>query len=463
MARNERLRRCVAAVLLICPLVVWAGGKGETAKAKPVQLYVIAENPEHQAAESELWSVFAKDNPGVMIKCESFEDTGYEAFAAKVNAGDAPMIVARDYPEMKTNHTLYVNLLDIAYPYWDIYIVDMRKLFPEQAGIKNYVPGIQAWGSFSSTFMYHADLLEEAGVTRADILKARGWNDIDALMVVLKRYVDAHPSEVKYVFDWAWSGWVEGKITLAMWGVSMGATVKDIQDLYLGKIAWTDLARNPFVKPLEKVKDYYQKGYFPQKFWERLWEEDYEASFIAKNGMVTWHGPWLWSKAVAASPSSKVSGFPVPVSNGVIATYPVTPGGGGIFKQWQSKPEFETIKKAFIWYNSPEIIKLRSDIYGYWPPNVKPEYLTGFESKHPQYQNVLKESVAGAWGKVTWITDPWAEVADMFKAVDKPPVIDDDMENPLLGEYFSGKVSMADLMKHFQEKWVAAYGVGLKR
>ena len=64
------------------------------------------------------------------IRCESFEDTGYEAFAAKVNTGDAPMIVARDYPDMIANWKLYVNLLDINYPYWDIFKVDMRKLLP---------------------------------------------------------------------------------------------------------------------------------------------------------------------------------------------------------------------------------------------------------------------------------------------------------------------------------------------
>jgi hypothetical protein len=459
MVRNRLWRLGLLVLLLASPVILWAGGGGEA--AKPVQLYVIAENPENQAAESELWGVFAKANPGVTVKCESFEDTGYEAFAAKVNAGDAPMIVARDYPEMITNWKLYVNLLDIKYPYWDIYKVDMRKLFPDQAGIKDYVPGLQGWGSFSSTFLYHEDLFEKAGVTRADVLKLRTWADLDALLAKLKVYVDAHPSEVKYTFDWAWSGWVEGKITLAMWGVSMGASVKDIQNMYLGKFKWTDLTRNPFVRPLEKVKEWYGKGYFPKEFWNRLWEEDYEASFIAKNGMLTWHGPWLWSKAAAASPNSRVSGFPVPVSNGIIATYPVNPGGGGIFKQWQDKPEFDTIKKAFIWYNSPDIIKLRSDYYGYWPLNVKDEYVKGFESKFPQYQKVLKESAAGAWGKVTWVTDAWAEVADRFKATDKPPVIDDDMENPLLGDYFSGKITMDDLMKHFQEKWVAAYAKGL--
>jgi ABC-type glycerol-3-phosphate transport system substrate-binding protein len=65
-------------------------GGGKTETAKPVELQVIAENPEHQASESELWGIFAKENPGVTIRCESFEDTGYEAFAAKVNAGMHP-------------------------------------------------------------------------------------------------------------------------------------------------------------------------------------------------------------------------------------------------------------------------------------------------------------------------------------------------------------------------------------
>ncbi len=92
---------------------------------------------------------------------------------------------------------------------------------------------------------------------------------------------------------------------------------------------------------------------------------------------------------------------------------------------------------------------------------MKPEFVKGFESKHPQYQKALKESEAGAWGKVAWIGEPWAEVADKYKEIDKPPVIEDDMDTPLIGKYFLGEMSMADLMAHFQEKWVTAYGKGL--
>ncbi len=178
MAKNRLSRLGLVVLLLASLLLLWACGPKVT--QQPVQLLVIAENPEHQASESELWGVFAKANPGVTIKCESFEDTGYEAFAAKVNAGNAPMIVARDFPEMITNYKLYVNLLEIGYPYWNIFKIDMRKLSPDRAGIKDYVPSVQPWGSGAFTFLYHEDLLEKAGVTRADILKLRSWSDIDA-------------------------------------------------------------------------------------------------------------------------------------------------------------------------------------------------------------------------------------------------------------------------------------------
>ena len=449
----------LVALLLVSAMSLSA--RGTKPAGLEVELYVIAENPEHQAQEAELWGVFAEDHPGVTIRCESFEDTGYEAFAAKVNAGEAPMIVARDYPGMQTKDgaMLYVNLLDIDYPYWDALTVDMAELFESQVGLKDYVPGVQAWGSYPCTFIYHEDLMEEAGVTRDDVLNAKGWDDIDALMALLKPYVDGN-ADVDYVFDYAWSGWVQGKITLAMWAVSLGADIEDIQNLYLGKIAWTDLRNNPFVAPFEKHKEYYEKGYFPKNFWERLWEEDFEASFMAKNSVVTWHGPWLWTKVIAADPSARIAGFPVPVRDGIIAAYPVGPGGGGIFKQWEDTAEFETIKEAFIWYNSPENIKIRSDIYGF-PPNLKPEYLEGFEMKHPQFQQCLKQSFAGVWGKVEWKKDAWSEVAEIYKDMDKPYPILDDAINPEIGKYLTGAMSMMDLMKLFEARWKAAYAEGL--
>lgn len=107
--------------------------------------------------------------------------------------------------------------------------------------------------------------------------------------------------------------------------MSLGADPKDLDDLYLGKIAWTDLDKNPMVPFFEKIKEYYQNGYLPKNWYGRDWENEFEASFINRKSILTLHGPWIWNKVLAADPSADLGGVPFPAGkDGKLAAYPVT-------------------------------------------------------------------------------------------------------------------------------------------
>jgi hypothetical protein len=64
-------------------------------------------------------------------------------------------------------------------------------------------------------------------------------------------------------------------------------------------------------------------------------------------------------------------------------------------------------------------------------------------------------------GQVEWKKDAWAEVAEIYKDMDKPYPIMDEAVNPEIGKYLTGAMSMMDLMKFFEARWKAAYAKGL--
>jgi hypothetical protein len=67
----------------------------------------------------------------------------------------------------------------------------------------------------------------------------------------------------------------------------------------------------------------------------------------------------------------------------------------------ETKPEYDTIKKLFIWWNSPEIVKLRGEAIGFVPAmKIDPPP----ELQGPQLVNTVLEieKPGGKWENVKW-------------------------------------------------------------
>jgi len=426
-----------------------AGDSGEK-----VTIEVVSQQPEYMEQERQVWDLYTEENPNVEIKLISVNEDQETAFMARLAANEGPAIMDRSIPKPdKTNYNIYVNLLDIDYPYWDQLTGDPKAVFEANTGIKDYVPTLRVLDTFPFTFLYYVDEMEKASIDTSNV---RSWNDVDAFLADLKTYVDKTDG-IEYVLDTGWESWVWGMALPNVVALSLGATNKDLTDLYTGKISWTDLENNPFVPFFVKMKNYYDKGYLPHNWWTRGWENDFEAGFINRKSIFTLHGPWIWDKTIAADPSAELGGFPLPANNGKLAEYPRDTSGASILSQWIGTPEYPEIVKAFNWYNSPEVAEMVAQYIGAAPSfkTISPEFVL----ESPQFKNVIKPAIEGAFGPgLEWDSSAWGViVAGPHKVDGTPDVMMDDALAGTLGSYYSGDMSLADLMAIFQQRWEAAY------
>lgn len=419
-----------------------------------VTIEVVSVQPEYIEQERQVWDIYMEENPNVDIKLISVNEDQVTAYMARIAANEGPAIMDRTIPiPDKTNYEIYVNLLDIEYPYWDQLTGNPKGVFEANTGIKGYVPSVNVLETFPFTFLYYVDEMKKAGIDTSNI---KTWDDVDALLAELKAYVDKTDS-LDYVLDTGWQNWVWGYCFPNVISVSLGSTNQEIVDLYTGKISWTDLDNNPVVPFFEKMKEYYDKGYLPHNWWTREWENDFEAGFINRKSIFTLHGPWIWDKTLAADPAAQLGGFPLPANNGKLAEYPRDTEGSGILSQWIGTPEYPEIVKAFIWYNSPEVAEMRAQYVGA-PPSFK-TVSPDFELDSPQYKNVIKPAIEGVFGPgLEWDSSAWgAIVAAPYKVEGTADVMMDDEMAGTFGSYYSGDLSLADLMAILQQRWEAAY------
>jgi len=439
---------------------LFAGGDKEDAakdsadSGEKVVIEVVSQQPEYMEQERQVWDLYTEENPNVEIKLISVNEDQMTAFMARVAANEGPAIMDRSIPKPdKTNYKIYANLLDIDYPYWDQLIGDPKSVFEANTGIKGYVPTLRILDTFPFTFIYYIDEMQKAGIDTSNV---RTWDDVDSLLAELKTYVDKTDG-IEYVLDTGWHSWVWGMAFPNVVSLSLGADNQEMADLYTGKIAWTDLDNNPIVPFFVKMKEYYDKGYLPNNWWTREWENDFESGFINRKSIFTLHGPWIWDKTLAADPSAKLGGFPLPANNGKLAEYPKDTSGVAILSQWVGTPEFPEIVKAFNWYNSPEVAEMVAQYVGA-PPTFK-TVSDDFVLDSPQYKNVIKPAINGAYGPgLEWDSSAWGVIVAGSNRVDgTPDVLMDDELAGTFRDYFNGDLSLAGLMDIFQQRWEAAY------
>ena len=133
---------------------------------------------------------------------------------------------------------------------------------------------------------------------------------------------------------------------------------------------------SPYRRYLEFFNEAYKKGWLPESFWTRTWEADMESSFAAKKSAVMLHGPWTFDKTMAIDPTAKMAAFPAtPPAAGQaqwmqLQSDPgIDTGSQAMFMRTgnEKKAEWELVKDLYIWWHSPEIVKLRAEAIGFMP------------------------------------------------------------------------------------------------
>ncbi|RVT86683.1 carbohydrate ABC transporter substrate-binding protein [Rhodobacteraceae bacterium CCMM004] len=421
--------------------------------AQETVIEVSATQPEYFAQDRAIWDLYEEENPGVKIELFSINEDTEAAFQARVAAGDPPDIRGLTFPT-RDNYKTYVNLLDIDFPNWDKANYDARTIFEQTHGVEGYAPAFNVQGGLFLNLIYYADEMEKAGLDPKSIGSV---DDLRALLEELKAHVDTR-DDVNYVLDIGWHPRFWGRWLLEAWGVGMGATKEDFRRLWTGEIAWTDQENNPMVPALELAKEFTEKGYFPENWWTRAWEQEYEASFITGKSIMAVHGPWLWNKVLAQNPDAELDGifFP-PNENGVVWQDATTADrGSALFAGNMDDPNFEAAKKAFYWWTSPEIVKLRAEAIGYLPAMDLTDQ-GGVELQNPQYVKLVGPALDA--GEITFDNSLGGQAAaGPMQKSGTPFVVEDNAMASEIGAYVSGETSLEELLELMQARWDQSYG-----
>lgn len=429
------------------------GLTGGVAVAQDVVLEVSATQPEYFAQDRAIWDIYEDENPGVKIDLFSINEDTEAAFQARVAAGDPPDIRGLTFPT-QDNYKTYVNLLEIDFPWWDKANYDARNVFEQTYGVKGYAPAFNVQGGLFLDLMYYADEMEKAGI---DPKSVESVDDLKAMLEELKAYVDTR-DDIEYVLDVGWHPRFWGRWMLEAWGVGLGASKEDFRDLWTGKIKFTDKENNPLVPVLELIKEFTDKGYFPDEWWTRAWEQEFEASFISGKSIMAVHGPWLWNKVLAQNPDAELDGifFP-PNEDGIVWQDSTTSDrGSAMFAANKDDPNFEEAKKAFYWWTSPEIVKLRAQAIGYMPAMDLSE-VGGVKLRNPQYQKLIGPALEA--GDITFDNSLGGQAAaGPMQKSGTPFVIEDNAMASEFGAYVSGDMSLDAFLELMQTRWDRAYG-----
>lgn len=430
-----------------------------TEETKPVTLEVIASQPEYLAQEMEIWKLYMEENPHVTIELSAVNEDTAAAFNTQVASGDAPDIQCYVGVE-KDTYQLYQNLADIDYPYWDLIQYDAKNVFAEANGTEEgFVPALYPYSGVTFSFIYYSDEMEKAGLDPRNSI--RTMDDLDTFLADLKAYVDTQDS-IKYTLDMGWHSWCVFVQQIDEMAVALGSNQTELKDLWINKtIQWNDAENNPYAPVFEKLKEWYDLGYVPEKWWTRNWETDFEAGFTARNSILCFHGPWLWTKVETADPTAQLSGFPLPANaDGIIQNGAVEPGKGSVlFASNADGEKQEEAVKAFVWWNSPEIIKLRAEAFGN-VPLMDLSSVGAPELAASQYNEVIGPIQEGFFGDVTFDSSLWAStLVGKYKNKDAANVLAADDMAVNYGDYFEGKISLEDLLQMLQDRYDQAYTI----
>ena len=448
-------KRLIILSTLVCMVSLLSGS---FAPAQQMEVTYIASQPEYEAQEKQIWSVFEKQNPDIKMTVMTINESDATPIVTRVVAGDPPADIIGNTAGILTKETYqhFVNLLDIDFQWWDNYTYDVKHQYEKISGIKDFVPTANPFQGFKFSFIFYADMMEKAGLDPKGTV--RTVDDLRDFLAKLKEFADADP-QVEYVWDIGWHAWV----VMYAFMNSMTVTFEDggyenQVPLWMGERAWTDLENNPYRHFFTLMKEFYDKGYFPEKWWTRRWEEDFEAGFIAQKSIFTYHGPWMWDKVEAANPDAELDGLAFPSASGTVWSYAVSPRDAtAIFAASMDKPNKDAVIKAFNWWHSPEAIKMRAEALGQTPA-YDMSAVGDPDLMSTQYLQYIQPVNDGEFGDLKWENGfAGQDLAAGFMKSGAPSVIDSDDMAETVGKYFEGEMSLEELMQILQTRWEAAY------
>jgi ABC-type glycerol-3-phosphate transport system substrate-binding protein len=424
------------------------------AAQEPVELEFVSTLGEYEFQYRGILDLYEEENPHVTIKLSTINEDTEAAFNARVAAGDVPDILEQVFPD-KDNYQTYVNLLDVEVENWDLLTYDGRHVFAEVNGIEDYAPAFNVQISPFRSFVYYKDKMGEAGLDPKSI---RTVPELMEFMAELKTFVDQDP-DIDYVLDAGWlpGGW--GRFNPEAWAVGLGATKREISALYTGEVAWTDQENNPLVPYFKVLKEFYDKGYMPEKWWTRNWEQEFEASFIAGRSIMVFHGPWIWDKVLAVNPDAELDGFfwPPNKENKIWGGEIMADYGAAMFAANQDDPRFVETLKLFNWWQSPEIVKLRAEAIGFVPA-MDLSSVGGADITHPQYLKLIKPVLDGEIDGTTFDHSLCGRcVAEANRVSGTPRVLQDNQMAVIYADYLEGRTSLEEMLEILQARWERAY------
>ena len=430
-----------------------------------IVLDVGSTNPEYENAERQLWDIFEEQNPGIKIKLFSVNEDTEQAFRAKVAGGYLPAICYEYHVVTgrigKDNYKVFLDLSTLEdFPYWDNWVYDVRHAWSDLFNL----PGprcLNIFYGFVFTWMYHEDLMAEAGLDpRKDV---KTWADLEEFLEAGTAWAKSS-GKVNFFWDQAWHNWVWGDNYMRMIPLAFEDGQQDRQlDCFMGRAKF-NAADSPFRHTFEFFKKAHTKGWIPESTFTREWETDMEASYMAKKSVMMLHGPWPWDKMLAADPTAKQLGFPStpPADQKVWMQYmgPIEVNSGAVLLEGvQNLPEWPAIKKAFYFYHSPEAVRMRAEIEGRMPAyKLDPPV----ELKGPQFVGVLKDiaTPGGLWEDVQYTTGAWGEMAsEPYRKSGSPGAW--DWESNALAKIWidlmADKMTVQDCLDWVQANWDRSY------
>lgn len=358
--------------------------------------------PAYDALHKEIWHQFETENPGITINSNELHEPTFPAFQAKLASGYIPAIATSFTQHVnKFNYQEWVDLSTVDYPYWDRWTIDAKNAWTKMYG---GLPGprtLYPHRGYLWTWLYHEDYMKDAGLDpRKDV---KTWEDLENWLDEGTKWAKS-TKKVDYFWD---VGWHNENFSIKFPDATPMALAGGDRDAqlacYTGKAKF-NAPDSPYALQFQWFKKAYDKGWMPEKWFQRAFQEEHQAAIIAHKSVMAFHGPWLWEKVKGSNPNASMSGIPgTPPAQGQkdwlqFVSSPQIDFGYGLREGIQKKPEFEQAKKAFFWRMGPEGVRLfaegeaRETVF----KTDQPVNLTG-----GQYTAVVKEfQPGGLWPNV---------------------------------------------------------------
>ena len=215
---------------------------------------------EYEGPYREIWNVFEATHPGIKINVFSINEDTAAAHEAKVAGGYLPAIELTQEMQIffnQYNYEMAVDLSSFDFPWWDRFLFDAKNAWSDIFGL----PGPRSLDFFQGyvmTWMYHADLMEKAGLNPREDVKT--WDDLKNFLEAGTQWAKATP-EVDYFWDQAWHNWIFGMNYMDCIPLAFpDGQRKDCIECWMGKKAF-NAEDSPYRHVYEFFKEANDKGW----------------------------------------------------------------------------------------------------------------------------------------------------------------------------------------------------------